>query len=106
MIPLFLLPLAVAPLTDAEMIERIPLPPIRFRGDVTLIVHFVEPSKLYALCGRAVEVGKTLLGCASVGGQEMWVSNSCLSLEQLYAKELCHEAAHAQPHGWPADHGP
>lgn len=97
-------PEAPARLSDAETMFRIPLPPIRFRGDITVLVHFVEPSKLPAQCGMKVEVGQVLLGCARVGQKEMWVSNSCLSLDQLYAKELCHEAAHSS--GWPADHGP
>jgi hypothetical protein len=112
MIPLLILPIVAEasdigtsrPLTDAETIERIPLPPIRFRGDITVVVHFVEPSKLPALCGVHVEVGFTLLGCARANPGEMFVSNPCLSLDQLYAKELCHEASHSA--GWPSDHGP
>ena len=100
MIPLFLLSLAAAvPLTDAEMIERIPLPPIRFRGDINAEVHFVEPSKLYALCGKKVEVGKTLLGCARAHPRQMYLSNPCLSLDQLWAAEACHEIGHLNSWG-------
>ena len=108
MMPKSLLLLALlaadTPLTNAEMIERIPLPPIRFRGDLKVTVFFVEPSKLPALCGRKIEIGKTLLGCARWNPPQMFVTNPCLSLDQLYAKELCHELGHSQPNGWTEGH--
>ena len=100
---LALLASADTPLTNAELIERVPLPPIRFRADTKAEVYFVEPGKLYALCGRTVEVGKALLGCARWSPRQMFVTNPCLSLDQLYAKELCHELAHVNQ--WGEEHG-
>ena len=90
--------------TNAETKALVPLPPIRFRGDTDAAVYFVEPSKLYLLCGMKVEVGKTLLGCARSHPRQIYISNPCLSLDQLYASELCHELAHARPNGWTEAH--
>ena len=86
--------LALLASADTPLIERVPLPPIRFRGDTKAEVYFVSPDKLPALCGMKVEVGQTLLGCARWSPKQMFVTNPCLSLEQLYARELCHELGH------------
>ena len=88
--------------TDVQTMALIPLPPIRFRGDINAQIYFAEPSRLYALCGRKVEVGKTLLGCARSQPRQIYLSNPCLSIDQLWAKEACHELGHAA--GWSEAH--
>ena len=94
--------------SDADTMALIELPPVRFRGDINAIVHFVDPSKLPALCGTKIEVGKTLLGCVRSSPmnvpKQMFVSNPCLSADQLYARELCHELGHL--HSEWDNHGP
>ena len=112
MIPLPFLPIVVEtsdlgppsmPLrTDAETKALIQLPPERFRGDVNAEIHFVDPAKLYALCGMKVEIGKTLLGCARWSPRQLFLSNPCLSLSQLWATEACHELGHLN--GWSEGH--
>lgn len=89
--------------TDRQTMALIGLPPLRYRGDINGAVHFASPEKVTVLCGGKVE-GKILLGCARARPRQMYVANPCLSSDQLYARELCHELGHLN--GWPADHGP
>ena len=89
-------------LTEAQMIDRIPNPPVQYRGDTHADAHFVSQAKLQVLCQMKVEVGKTLLGCARSNPREVFISNPCQSLDQLWAKEFCHELGHVN--GWPEDH--
>jgi hypothetical protein len=87
-----------AGLTVADQIERVPLPPIRFREDTAARLHVAAPAKLYALCGRRLAIGKVLLGCASQAPEQLFLSNPCLSREQPWAREMCHEIGHVN--GW------
>lgn len=75
------------------------------RGNVSAVISFVSPTELYKYCGMKVEIGKTLLGCAAdKPWRRIFLSNPCLSLEQLWAKEACHELGHLN--GWTEAHGP
>lgn len=91
-----------ADLTDAQKIIKVPLPPIRFRGNNDAAITFLTPTELLKACKQTVEIGQTLLGCARSFPRQIWMLNPCLSTEQLWAKEFCHELSHVN--GWSYKH--
>lgn len=89
-------------LTDAQKIYKVPTPPIRFRGNNNAAITFLTPTELYKQCGITFEIGQTLLGCARAFPRQIWMLNPCLSMDQLWAKEFCHELSHVN--GWTEKH--
>jgi len=74
------------------------LPPEIYRGDATVTVTFAKPELVQELCGKRGV--KELIGCGEPG--LMIVPNPCQYPNEVYARIICHEAAHSQ--GWGADH--
>lgn len=82
----------LVPLTDYT------LPPENYRADNTVTVTFAKPELVQELCGH--HGVKELIGCTIE--KTMIVPNPCAYPSEVYARILCHEAAHSQ--GWGADH--
>lgn len=84
----------LVPLTDYT------LPPERYRGDNTVVVTFAKPELVQELCGR--HGVSELIGCANLLPPSIIVPNACAFPNEVYARIVCHEAAHAL--GWTYKH--
>lgn len=78
-------------------------PPLRFRGDRTVTVEFVQPPLIDFRCGDVpVPPDKHRIGCTH--GLTVTMPNPCLyAPNDYYAQVLCHELGHVN--GWPPTHG-
>lgn len=79
-------------------------PPVRYRGDRSVMVEFVAPDKVEQACGLAKPVcGYRMMACRR--GNRLIMPNPCAGnhIVEPYGKLLCHELGHAN--GWPAYHG-
>lgn len=84
----------LAPLADYTM------PPDIYRKDNTVVVTFAKPELVQELCGR--HGVPELIGCANLVPPSMIVPNPCAFPSEVYARIVCHEAAHSQ--GWTYKH--
>lgn len=82
---------------DGQSLPYIERPPARFiTTEQTAFVQFLPAAGIADVCGPRV------LGCASVGGAQVWMPHPCLYPRDGYAVLLCHELAHNA--GWTAAH--
>lgn len=79
-----------------------PQPPESLRGDATVLVRFVDPEQLPAICKS---YGATVIAAAcTVNRQLVVLPNPCVRYHDTkYGQLACHELGHVN--GWPADHG-
>lgn len=74
-------------------------PPARYRGNATVIVHFVSRAGIARAC-----LDDEAIACSL--GNEIWARNPCRAKEagdlSSLASDLCHELGHVN--GWPDDH--
>ena len=86
-------------------------PPLRFQGDNTATVLYVDPALIDALCGKAPDGWKTE---ACTTGNTTILPNPCaFPRDDPFAQLACHEAGHLprinhkgeEMPGWPANHG-
>lgn len=87
----------LVPLTDYT------LPPVRFRGDNTVVVTFAKPELVQELCrNHEQERDPHLVGCAHFLPPSMVVPNACDFPNETYARIICHEGGHSR--GWTYKH--
>lgn len=77
-------------------------PPIRFMGEATAVVVFVDD--VSSLCGKAPP-GYVVLACAVPENHAIALPNPCFERfkDEQFAKIACHEKGHIN--GWPETHG-
>ena len=86
-------------------------PPVRFQGDNTATIAYVDPTLIDMLCGKAPNGWKTQ---ACTTGNVTILPNPCtFPHDDAFAKLACHESAHLPRAnnvgdplpGWPREHG-
>jgi hypothetical protein len=81
------------------------MPPIRFQGNNTAVVHFTDQDGIHKYCGKP-EPGFVMIACRRQthdGVDVVFMPNPCpIGDREFYAKIACHEMAHVN--GWTGDH--
>jgi hypothetical protein len=82
---------------EGQHVPAVERPPARFiQPEQVAFVHFLPPGRVAEVCGPRH------LGCASVGGAQVWMPHPCAFPRDGYAVLMCHELGHNA--GWTAAH--
>jgi hypothetical protein len=99
----WVLPGALA-LAACSVPSSILIPPVRYQGDRTVVVMFLDPEAVPAQCkamGDGLELPAYAQACQK--GGLIIMPNPCRwPTRSEYGDLACHELAHAN--GWPANH--
>lgn len=79
-----------------------PQPPEALQNDATVLVQFVAPERLAAVCKS--HGAKVVAAACTVDRKLVILPNPCKRFKDTsYAQLTCHELGHVN--GWPANHG-
>lgn len=82
-------------------VTRVPVPlELKYRGDATVMVSFVDASEVDAACGTSGPMARTIACVNDIGGNHIYLPNPCNQEFQGedYASVICHEKGHIL--GW------